>query len=176
MYGLAHLFTPYTSCGLSPRDSRIAFNSDAALAQPLTENPLSKTPLCDRFVGKYVIDIQTGCHVWTASTSSQHKYPTIASEENGKRPVYAYRASWESANGPLPTTPPPDGSYRWEFHHVCQNKRCVNAAHVRLVSQRQHAAIHADLRRRRSQDQRPRRPVAPTTPASPAAVAYAEAA
>lgn len=101
------------------------------------------TSALSRLSGKYTINKATGCHEWIGSLSSQYKYPTIG---DGQRVVYAYRVAWEAKNGPVPTTPCPDGSSRWELHHLCENKQCVNAAHVQLLTQRQHATLHKALR------------------------------
>jgi hypothetical protein len=46
----------------------------------------------------------------------------------------------------LPTAPPTDGSDRWEHHHRCERKNCVNGAHVVLVTRKEHAQIHKELR------------------------------
>jgi hypothetical protein len=94
-----------------------------------------------RLEGKYTISIVTGCYEWNGSLSSQGGYPTIALP-GGRKPEYAYRVAWAEANGPIPITPPPDGSYRWEIHHVCFDRRCVNPEHLQLVTQKQHVAIH----------------------------------
>jgi hypothetical protein len=105
----------------------------------------NSTSALSRMQGKYVIDISTGCHNWNGSRSSQAKYPTV-SLPGSKRPQYAYKIAWEAINGPTPITAPPDGSDRWEHHHVCENKNCVNGQHVELVSRREHAAIHKGRR------------------------------
>ncbi|MDE1161911.1 MAG: HNH endonuclease signature motif containing protein [Acidobacteriaceae bacterium] len=101
------------------------------------------TPPFNRLDGKYTIDHQTGCYNWTGSLSSQAGYPTIG---DGQKVLYAHRVAWESINGPMPTTPCPDGSFRWELHHVCQNKRCINQTHIQLVTQREHAVLHKAIR------------------------------
>ena len=106
----------------------------------------TSTPAIDRMEGKYVIDIATGCWTWTASRSSQGKYPTIGGESSTV-PQYAYRVSWESVNGPVPTTPCPDGSHRWELHHTCSNRLCVNPQHIELVTHREHTREHVEMRR-----------------------------
>ena len=36
---------------------------------------------------------------------------------------------------------PPDGSHRWELHHICLNRSCVNPDHIQLVTHREHARI-----------------------------------
>lgn len=105
-----------------------------------------KKSLAARITGKYTINIVTGCWQWHRSKSSQGKYPTIASEANGRFPVYAYRATWEALNGPMPSGKPSDGSHRYELHHTCLNNKCVNPAHVQLVTAREHRLIHKLLR------------------------------
>lgn len=103
------------------------------------------TPAIDRMQGKYVINIATGCHDWVRSRSSQGRYPTIGIQ-GSKRPQYAYRVAWESVNGPVPTTPCPDGSWRWELHHSCGNRSCVNPYHIELVTNREHTREHNEIR------------------------------
>ena len=108
----------------------------------------------DRIARKYTVNETTGCWTWARSLSTQGKYPTIASEENGKTPVYAYRATYEDKFGLVPTTPCPDGSRRWELHHKCAGigstvggtNRCVNPDHIMLVTSREHAALHKQMR------------------------------
>lgn len=98
-----------------------------------------------RMQGKFTINITTRCHEWQGSHSSQGRYPTI-SLEGSKRPQYTHRVAWESVNGPVPTSPCPDGSHRWELHHACGNRSCVNPDHIRLVTHREHTQIHKDRR------------------------------
>ena len=103
----------------------------------------SALPPLYRLTGKYTIDLASNCWNWTASRSSQGRYPTIS---DGQSTVCAYRVAWESVNGSMPGYASPDGSDRWELHHVCENKQCVNPDHVQLVTRRQHSAIHKTLR------------------------------
>jgi len=105
----------------------------------------TSTPAIDRMQGKYVIDIVTGCWEWVRSHSTQGRYPTIGMP-GSHRPEYAYRVAWESVNGPVPTTPCPDGSHRWELHHSCQNRSCVNPQHIELVTHREHVREHNAIR------------------------------
>jgi hypothetical protein len=114
----------------------------------------TKLSLMARIQGKYTVNTTTGCWIWARSLSTQGKYPTVAGEVNGKRPVYAYRATYEDKFGPIPTTPCPDGSHRWELHHKCAGvgstqggtNRCVNPDHIMLVTSKEHRAIHKAMR------------------------------
>ena len=98
-----------------------------------------------RLKGKYTVNIATGCFEWTGSLSSQAGYPTIA-PPGGGGPEHAYRIAWAAANGPIPIKPCPDGSWRWEIHHICFNRRCVNPKHLKLLTQKQHVAAHNERR------------------------------
>jgi hypothetical protein len=95
-----------------------------------------------RMNGKYTVNIVTGCFEWNRSLSSQGGYPTIGLAGSGK-PEYAHRIAWAEANGPIPIKPCPDGSGRWEIHHLCFNQRCVNPKHLKLVTKKQHGALHS---------------------------------
>jgi hypothetical protein len=98
-----------------------------------------------RMAKKFTVDIASGCQLWTASLSSQGKYPTIGRQDS-RKVDYAHRVAWEHDNGPVPTIACPDGSHRWELHHACFNRSCVNAAHVALVTHREHMNIHTTIR------------------------------
>ena len=101
----------------------------------------SAVSAASRLKGKYTINLVTGCFDRNRSLSSQGGYPTI-SLPGSRTPEYAYRIAWAEANGPIPLTACPDGSWRWEIHHLCFNRSCVNHKHLELVTQKQHAAIH----------------------------------
>ena len=105
----------------------------------------SSTSAYVRIQGKFTVNIVTGCYDWRRSLSSQGRYPTIGIQGQ-RRPDYAYRVAWAAVNGPIPTTPPPDGSSRWEIHHRCMNNRCVNPDHLELLTRREHTARHNKVR------------------------------
>lgn len=94
-----------------------------------------------RMNGKYTINPATMCWEWSGGRSSQGRYPTI-SLAGGRGTEYAYRIAWAEANGPIPIKPGPDGSWRWEIHHLCFNRHCVNPKHLKLLTQKQHVAAH----------------------------------
>jgi HNH endonuclease len=105
----------------------------------------SSVSAASRLEGKFTINIVTGCHEWTGSLSSQGGYPTIALRGT-RKPEYAHRVAWAEANGPIPIKPCPDGSGRWEIHHLCFNRICVNAKHLKLVTKKQHGQLHSERR------------------------------
>jgi hypothetical protein len=97
-----------------------------------------------RIQGKYTV-AENQCWIWTAAKGTQGQYPVIrgdGSQDSKGKPQYVYHLTWEAENGPLPTTAPPDGSTRWELHHTCRNRLCVNPSHIALVTQKEHAKIH----------------------------------
>lgn len=71
-------------------------------------------------------DRETGCLVSRYSVGS-HGYAQVGWQEGGDRTVLlAHRAAWESTFGPIA-----DGM---TVDHLCRNRRCVNVAHMRLLS------------------------------------------
>jgi hypothetical protein len=89
----------------------------------------------ERIRGKYVVNEFTHCWLWQCGRSSQGKYPTIGISRT--KIAYVHRLLWEGRNGQLPHGLSSDGT-RWELHHGCGNKLCVNPSHVVLMSRRKH--------------------------------------
>jgi hypothetical protein len=71
------------------------------------------------------VDTSGDCWTWTAAVNS-YGYGVIGSDGKVKK---AHRLAYEWTNGPIP-----DGSL---IDHICRNRACVRASHLRLASQKQ---------------------------------------
>lgn len=78
----------------------------------------------------YVVDPVMGCHVWKFGCNS-YGYGQIWVKGKFLRAHIWY---YEQKHGPIP-----DG---WEHHHECQNKRCVNPAHIKPMPDTEHGLLH----------------------------------
>lgn len=82
--------------------------------------------VAERAYTKADLDEATGCWISQYSTAS-HGYSQIGWQEDGERHVVlGHRASWSHLNGQVPTG--------MTLDHICKNRRCVNPAHLRLLS------------------------------------------
>jgi HNH endonuclease len=88
----------------------------------------------------------SGCRDWIGSRSSQMKYATIADPRRPAQPLYLHHATAEVNGKQKPNTPCPDGSHRWELHHICKNRVCVNPSHIIWVTSKQHVALYVQDR------------------------------
>lgn len=72
---------------------------------------------------------ETECWWWTGSERGGRKksgrYGQFTVEG---RPAYAHRYSYQVHNGEIPDN--------YEVDHVCQNRKCVNPHHLRLLPRR----------------------------------------
>jgi hypothetical protein len=82
---------------------------------------------------------ENDCHIWNGSVNGEG-YGTIQ-EANGSTTL-VHILSWVAAHGERPTKKPTDGSRRWEVHHLCKNKLCINSAHLVLLSAKPHSFVH----------------------------------
>ncbi len=79
----------------------------------------------ERFWSK--VDKTDECWLWTAATVTGYGYFGVG--RRGEGGVLAHRFSWELVNGPIP-----EGM---QIDHRCHVRRCVNPAHLRLVTDKQ---------------------------------------
>lgn len=84
-----------------------------------------------RAVSKFTLD-PSGCHISKYSVGS-HGYAQVGWREPGEKTTgtLAHRAAWQAVHGPIP-----DGM---TVDHECKNQRCVNVAHLRLLTNQENA-------------------------------------
>lgn len=82
-------------------------------------------------MARYEIHPKTGCWVWLGGVNDRG-YGLV---KIGGKHRKAHVVMWEMRNGPI--TP------GCELHHDCENKRCVNPDHLKMLTKAQHRAIHS---------------------------------
>ena len=93
------------------------------------------TPLWDRFIWKFKVDLKTGCWNWGGGTSAGYGTIFLAREKGTTRQFVtgAHRVSYMFFRGPIPDDK--------EIDHRCRNRRCVNPDHLRAVSRRENSLL-----------------------------------
>lgn len=87
---------------------------------------------------RWVLDSETGCHVWQLYVESNGYGRVHGRNAAGrKRPLWAHRVEWETVHGPIP-----EGM---QVDHLCRNRRCVNPAHMELVTSAENTRRAATL-------------------------------
>lgn len=97
-----------------------------------------------RLLQKAVLDVDTGCWVWTAAVNSRG-YGIIREGRRGTRMLKAHRAAYALFVGKVLGGATVD--------HRCRNRRCINPQHLRLVSHSENATDANVRRGRRHQDE-----------------------
>ena len=101
-----------------------------------TGNPSGHVSDESRF-GSRVKVLPSGCWSFRGDLDSYHQF--MRSTVDGKRQgLAAHRFAYETLVGPIP-----EGHH---LHHVCENKGCVNPAHLEPLTPADHAAAHKALR------------------------------
>jgi hypothetical protein len=77
----------------------------------------------------WTIDPDTGCWNWDGGVLRGRGLLFV-----GGRQVYAYRHVYEQTHGPL--------AEDIRLHHRCENKLCVNPAHLEPMTQSEHLKLH----------------------------------
>lgn len=71
---------------------------------------------------RWCVNTQSGCWNWRGSLNSNG----YGKFKCGGKMIYAHRAAYERAKGPIP-----EGA---TIDHTCRNRRCCNPAHLEAVS------------------------------------------
>lgn len=98
----------------------------------MTSRPFDIPPrVVERVQTRVVTDFETGCLISTYSVGS-HGYAQVGWEEQGERTVtLCHRVAWIAEHGPIPDDLTVD--------HTCKQRRCVNVAHLRLLTNHENA-------------------------------------
>jgi hypothetical protein len=92
-------------------------------------------PLLERVADHIYVD-ENGCHVWQGSIDGRGR-PVVQSgsmRDGTRRPRRVHKLLWDELRGS-----PPEG---FDVHHTCENKLCVNADHLVLLTHGGHSAHH----------------------------------
>lgn len=79
----------------------------------------------------FMVD-QNGCWISTRTPNKVNGYTYVSWRENGQGySTTGHRAAWTHHNGPIPDA--------MTIDHLCKVRRCINPAHLRLLSNSENA-------------------------------------
>ena len=90
-------------------------------------------PLRERFDAKWEEDASTGCWLWTGATTNSGYGSLWVHDGIHRKKVGAHRIAYEAVHGPIPP--------KLTVDHKCKVKRCVNPAHLRLLTHRENILL-----------------------------------
>jgi hypothetical protein len=96
-------------------------------------------------------DEVTGCLIWQGAVATQRGYG-ITHNPSTEHPSYVHHVALLVNHQPKPSAPPdPADGYRWECHHACRNRLCVEPSHLSgWIGNRVHSQYHLGERAARA--------------------------
>ena len=116
---------------LTPRD--VTQRSDPLSTDDSTTTAYDSS-LLPKTLRRFIVDPDTGCWEWTGPRKPEG-YPVGVQYDLHRGP--AHRLIFEFFNGPVPTDQ--------HVHHRCNNKGCVNPAHLAALTRSEHRRTYDNL-------------------------------
>ncbi len=114
-------------CGLPvPMATRNYPERGLVMGHPVRYRPGHRQPW-RAFSDRYLVDVSTGCWVWTGRARKGYGQLTLPRKNGAPRmSTAAHRYAYELAYGPV--------AHDAQLDHLCRNTLCVNPAHLEVVT------------------------------------------